>query len=97
MKKPITSQAQNILGMRRKLDAKTTHIRRLEQRIADMRKELTDLQWHYEPHDDHYHKPQGFYCPRCGGEKDTGHKDCCTLAPLLKTKPQAGLNSDHGE
>ncbi|MBV5701969.1 hypothetical protein KUT99_05750 [Pseudomonas aeruginosa] len=44
---------------------------------------LAELQWHYEPYDDHYHTPQGFYCPVCGGEKDEGHKQGCNLAELL--------------
>ncbi|MFK1111001.1 hypothetical protein ACIUXQ_32905 [Pseudomonas aeruginosa] len=48
---------------------------------------LAELQWHYEPYDDHYHTPQGFYCPVCGGEKDEGHKQGCNLAELLAAAP----------
>ncbi|WPK39530.1 hypothetical protein Deiofobo_0333 [Pseudomonas phage Deifobo] len=46
---------------------------------------LANLQWHYEPYDDHYHRDQGFYCPVCGGEKDEGHKQGCNLAKLIAT------------
>lgn len=49
---------------------------------------LAELQWHYEPYDDHYHKDMGYYCPRCGGEQDTGHKQGCDLAKLLAAAPQ---------
>ncbi len=48
---------------------------------------LAELQWHYEPYDDHYHRDQGFYCPVCGGEKDEGHKQGCNLAELLAAAP----------
>ncbi|WPK40563.1 hypothetical protein Paride_0333 [Pseudomonas phage Paride] len=46
---------------------------------------LAELQWHYEPYDDHHHTPQGFYCPRCGREQDEGHKPGCKIAELLAT------------
>ncbi|BAJ09085.1 hypothetical protein KPP10_gp120 [Pseudomonas phage KPP10] len=54
---------------------------------------LAELQWHYEPYDDHYHRDQGFYCPVCGGEKDEGHKQGCSLAKLLATVPSDDQHS----
>lgn len=48
---------------------------------------LANLQWYYEPYDDHYHLDQGFYCPVCGGEKDEGHKQGCNLAKLIAAAP----------
>lgn len=49
---------------------------------------LAGLQWHYEPYDDHWHKDAGHYCPVCGGEQDTGHKEGCSLAAMLAAAPQ---------
>ena len=54
------------------------------ERWRDM---LAELQWHYEPYDDHHHTPQGFYCPRCGREQDEGHKPGCKIAELLAAAP----------
>ncbi|MCG8907317.1 hypothetical protein [Pseudomonas sp. DP-17] len=51
---------------------------------------LANLQWHYRDHDDHWHRPQGYYCPQCGGEQSAGHKDGCELAALLAAAPAQG-------
>lgn len=40
---------------------------------------LMELQWHYEPYDNHYHRDSGHYCPECGEEKDDGHDGGCAL------------------
>ncbi|XEG75359.1 hypothetical protein QA447_14345 [Pseudomonas sp. abacavir_1] len=60
------------------------------QAPEEWRDMLAELQWHYEPYDDHYHKDMGYYCPRCGGEQDAGHKQYCDLAKLLAAASQPG-------
>ncbi|MBD9573783.1 hypothetical protein IB260_00550 [Pseudomonas sp. PDM23] len=55
---------------------------------------LANLQWHYRDHDDYWHRPQGYYCPQCGGEKDKGHEQHCELAALLAAAPAQGGSTD---
>ena len=44
---------------------------------------LEDLQWHWRPYDDWYHKESGYYCPVCHNEKFEGHASGCEIAISL--------------
>ncbi|MGE4335848.1 MAG: hypothetical protein AB7E55_07725 [Pigmentiphaga sp.] len=68
----------------------TAPVAQAGQAPEEWRDMLAELQWHYEPYDDHYHKDMGYYCPRCGGEQDAGHKQYCDLAKLLAAASQPG-------
>ncbi|OBY90491.1 hypothetical protein A6723_019465 [Pseudomonas sp. AU11447] len=68
-------------------------IRQAGQVPEEWRDMLASLQWHYRDHDDHWHRPQGYYCPQCGGEKDKGHEEHCKLAALLAAAPAQGGES----
>lgn len=61
---------------------------------VDVLELLEEIEWHYEPPDDWYHKPSRWECPECSGEQPS-HNPGCRLERLMKQlKVIANANSE---
>jgi len=72
----MSEQKENIVGMRKKLDAHVDHVRKLERRIHDLRARLAK----YEDAEGRPKTAKWEYCPECGSEQihqeEGDHKQC---------------------
>jgi hypothetical protein len=72
----MSDQKENIVRMRKKLDAHVEHVRRLERRIHDLRDRLAK----YEDAEGRPKTAKWEYCPECGSEQihyeEGDHKQC---------------------
>lgn len=64
-----------------------------EQRNSELAELLTEHQWRWSPHDEHYHTPEGYYCAQCLRPKAEGHKPECAIGNAIKST-ESGAGHD---